>query len=76
MDFMLIIKSSALFFVVTMLSGCAALDIKPWSSEDFIDATISSVITGNDTSYGNGAACNQMKMVCKGRYREWLGCYE
>jgi len=57
---------------ITFLSGCAALDIKPWSAGDIVDGVMTTTVTGNSTSYGNEATCNHYKMKCASRYREWV----
>ena len=61
-----------LVFSITFLSGCAALDIKPWSGGDIVDGIITTTVTGNTTSYGNEATCNYYKMKCDSGYREWI----
>ncbi len=47
-----------------LLSGCTALDIKPWTTEEVLGDVISSTITGNKVSSGNRSKCNQIKMQC------------
>ena len=47
-----------------LLSGCTALDIKPWTVDDVLSDVISSTITGNKVSSGNRSKCNQIKMQC------------
>ena len=59
-------------FSIFLLSGCTALDIKPWSADDIIDGIITTTITGDNTSYGNEATCNHYKMKCGSGYREWI----
>lgn len=61
-----------LAFSIILLSGCTALDLKPWSSEDIIDGITTSAITGDSTSYGNEATCNHYKMKSGSGYREWV----
>lgn len=68
----LFIKIKFVFVILTLLTSCSALDLRPWSSEDIIDGVISSAITGNKTSYGNEATCNHFKMICGSGYREWV----
>ena len=47
-----------------LLSGCTALDTKPWTVDEVISDVISSTITGNKVSSGNRSKCNQIKMQC------------
>lgn len=54
------------------LSGCSTLDLKPWSTEEFVDGVISTAISGKQTSYGNEATCNHYKMIGGSSYREWV----
>jgi len=72
MDFMFKRKFSLLLPIMISITGCTALDIKPWSSEEVIDGVISSVISGRQTSYGNEATCNHYKMIGGSSYREWI----
>jgi len=69
---MSLINKSKLFFLLFLVSGCSALDIKPWSAEDILDGIFTSVITGNETSYGNEAQCNHLKATCGSGYRVWV----
>jgi len=66
------IKYFFLLSLLVFLSGCAALDLKPWSSEDIIHGIITTAISGDQTSYGNESTCNNYKMTCGGGYREWI----
>ena len=68
----LLIKHCFTLSILVFLSSCSTLDIKPWSSADIIDGIITTAITGDQTSYGNGAACNHYKMKCGSGYREWV----
>jgi hypothetical protein len=68
----LLIKHCFLLSIITLLSSCTALDIKPWSSADIIDGIITTAITGEQTSYSNEATCNHYKMKCGSGYREWV----
>jgi hypothetical protein len=65
------IKYLFLLSLLVFLSGCAALDLKPWSSEDIIDGIITTAITEDRTSYGNKSSCNHYNMTCGAGYREW-----
>lgn len=64
-------KLSVAIAIPLFLSSCSALDVKPWSTQDIINGGGSSTITGNTTSYGNQATCNQYKRQCGTSYREW-----
>jgi len=60
-------KFSRVLFVLLLsmnISGCATLDIKPWTLDDVVDNIILSSITGNRVSRGNRSQCNQIKMQC------------
>ncbi len=60
-------KFSIMLFAVLLsiaLSGCTALDIKPWTLDDLVSNVISSSITGNKVARGNRSQCNQIKMQC------------
>ncbi len=59
-------------FYMTLLSGCAATATKPWSTDDIVNGSITTAVTGNSTSYGNQAMCSQYKKKCGSRYREWI----
>lgn len=47
-----------------LLSGCTALDVEPWTTEEVLGDVISSTIIGNKVSSGNRSKCNQIKMQC------------
>ena len=71
------IGSNKTFFILlglymTLLSGCAATTSKPWSTDDIINGNVTTTVSGNSTSYGNQAICNQYKMKCGSRYKEWI----
>lgn len=72
MEFFIKTKYISIFFLVLAFSGCTALNLKPWSTEDIIDGVITSAITGKQTSFGNNAQCNYFKMVGGASYREWI----
>jgi hypothetical protein len=57
--------------LVISTSGCATLDLQPWSTGDIVDGVITSIVSGKPTSYGNKATCNQYKMIGGSTYREW-----
>ncbi|MCZ8531595.1 hypothetical protein [Alteromonas sp. PRIM-21] len=43
----------AAILLLGSLSGCTALDIKPWTVEEVLGDVISSTISGNKVSRGN-----------------------
>ena len=61
------IKVQTVFAAILLLgslSGCTALDIKPWTAEEVLGDVISSTISGNKVFRGNRSKCNQIKMQC------------
>jgi hypothetical protein len=66
------LKHISFVLILFLLSGCTALDIQPWSSEEIIDGVIFSVISGKQTSYANEATCNRYKTLGGSSYRQWM----
>jgi len=59
-------------FYMSLLSGCASTNSKAWSTDDIVNGSTPTAVTGISTSYGNQAMCNQYKTKCGSRYREWF----
>ncbi|TKB02170.1 hypothetical protein E5672_13750 [Alteromonas portus] len=61
-------KSFSTILLISLLSiamsGCAALDIKPWTLDNLVSDAVFSSITGDRIASGNPAKCNQIKMQC------------